>query len=76
MPFPHEEHREIGSFWSWMIVILFCVVIVVWGVLNYLWDMGVLRDVPGQSIYSTAVAPVGPATPKQVAPLPDGRPAE
>ena len=52
MPFPHEEHREIGSFWSWFIVVVFCIVIVAWGLLNWLLireyapPMGYRRD-PG-----------------------------
>ena len=84
MPFLHEEEKEISSFWSWMIVVLFCVVIVAWGIFNCLmipdpprrWDMGVLHDVPGQSIYSTAGHVVGEPAPAQVAPLPEVIPME
>ena len=79
MSFQYEEHREISSFWGWLILILLCLAIVAWGILNYLlipdtprkWDMGVLRDVPGQSIYSTAEPPPAGAVPKQIAPLPE-----
>ena len=79
-----EEERESGPFWSWMIIILFCVVIVAWGILNYLmipdsprhWDLGVLRDLPGQSIYSTASRPAVAPAPEQIVPLPEGVPLE
>ena len=81
MPFDYEENRQINSFRSWLIVILFCAVIVVWGLFNYLlipdaprrWDMNTVRDVPGESIYSTA-KPAAGAPPAQIAPLPEGRP--
>ena len=78
-----EEHREIGTFWSWTLLILFCLAILVWGFFNYVmipdaprhWDMGALRDVPGQSIYSTAEpAPAATAVQKQIAPLPEAKP--
>ena len=82
MPFPHEEHGATSSVRGWLIVILACVIIVVWGVLNYLlipdtphrWDMGVLRDVPGESVYSTTEPAAGATVPKQIAPLPEGKP--
>ena len=83
MPFQHEEHHEIRPFWSWIIVVAFCVVIILWGLLNWRlipdpprrWDMGALRDVPSQSIYSTANPPPAP-TPaaRQIAPLPEANP--
>jgi hypothetical protein len=80
--FPHEEHREIGPFWSWAILVLVCLAIVAWGLVNYAlipdrarqWDAGVLPDVPSQSIYSTARPDArAPAAP-QMAPLPEARP--
>jgi hypothetical protein len=82
MPFQHEEHRAISGFWSWLILILACVVIVMWGLLNYLlipdaprrWNMNALRDVPSESIYSTAEPVSGAAVPTQLAPLPEAKP--
>ena len=85
MPHLHEEEEsESSSLWSWMIILLFCVAILAWGIFNYLmipdlprrWDMGVLRDVPGQSIYSTADRAAVASAPEQVAPLPEGVPVE
>lgn len=80
MPVQYEEHREIGSGWSWTILILLCIVLVAWGVFNYLkiadaprqWDLGALRDVPAQSIYSSSQPVPGAAVPRQIAPLPEG----
>ena len=82
MSIQHEEHGAISSFWSWAILIALCLAIIGWGLLNYLlipdppraWDMGVLRDVPGQSIYSTAEPPPAGAVPKQITPLPEAAP--
>lgn len=81
MPVHYEEHREIRPVWGWVVLFIACVAIVAWGVLNYLtipdlprrWDMGVLRDVPGQSIYSSAVPSPRAPIPRQMAPLPEGR---
>jgi len=78
MPLEYEEHHEMSGFRSWMVILLFCAAIVLWGVLNYVlipdeprhWDMGALRDVPGQSIYSSAKLPAGAVVPKQMEPLP------
>jgi hypothetical protein len=83
MPFRYEENSQISSFRSWLIVILFCVVIIAWGIFNYLlipdaprrWDMNAVRDVPGESIYSTA-SPAAGAPPAQIAPLPEGAPLQ
>ena len=84
MSFPHEEEHELGPFWSWVAVILLCVAIVVWGTLNWMlirdaprqWDTGALRDVPGQSVYSTASPGRAAAVPGQIAPLPEGKPVK
>jgi hypothetical protein len=79
MPFLFEEHREIGSFWSWTILILLCLAMLAWGLFNYAaipdrpraWDAGVLPDVPGKSIYSTVESgATRAAVPKQMVPLP------
>jgi hypothetical protein len=78
-----EENGELSSFWSWIIMVAVCIVIVGWGIFNYLsipdqarkWDIGALRDVPGQSIYSTAAPKVNESSvPIQVQPLPEGTP--
>jgi len=82
MSMPHEEHHELPPFWSWTILVLLSVVIVLWGLLNYRWipdtprrwDLGVLPDVPGQSPYSTAEPAGNAPVPRQVAPLPEGVP--
>ena len=72
----YEEHRELGRFWSGTIIILFCLAILIWGLFNYRsipdtprrWDVGVLRDVPGGSIYSTVEPRTGSApTEREVA---------
>lgn len=82
MPYPCEEHREVGRVWSWTLIVLFCLAILVWGLFNYRsipdtprrWDVGVLRDVPGESIYSTVAPRTGSEPAPQLAPLPEGTP--
>ena len=78
----YEEHREMSARRSWMLIILLCVVIVVWGILNYLlipdtprrWDNGALRDVPAESVYSTSEPAPGATPARQIAPLPEAKP--
>ena len=78
MPYPHEEDHEMSARRSWAIVLLACFGIVAWGLLSYLlipeptrhWDLGTLPDVPGESVYSTALPVPGAAVPKQMPALP------
>jgi hypothetical protein len=82
MALRYEEEHEVRPIWSWVILVAVCLAIVAWGLLNYRlipdaprkWDMGVVRDVPGQSAYSVAVPPSGERVPKQIEPLPEAAP--
>jgi len=77
---PHNNGSS--NFRSWAILITFCVIIIVWGIINFLtikdkprqWDFGVLPDTPSESIYSTSrpanKLSVAPA-PQQIIPLPE-----
>jgi hypothetical protein len=79
----YDEDKEIGSFGSWMIVIVFSAAIVVFGLLVYAivedaprrWDFGALPDTPAESVYSTYAPPPGAAPSRQIAPLPEAEPA-
>ena len=57
-----EAEKTGGTFRSWIIVIAIGVVFIVWGLFIFFtigdkgpppWDFGVIRDVPGESPYST-----------------------
>ena len=80
----YEENREISPGWSWAILVIFCALIVAWGLLNWAlikdgprdWDFGALPDAPSASIYSTGQTPEKATPPQQIAPLPEARPRE
>lgn len=57
----HNEKAE-GMLRSWIIVIAIAIVFLIWGLFIFFiigdkgspsWDFGVIRDVPGESPYST-----------------------
>ncbi len=58
----YEEQTIISSFASWVILIVFPLIIMGWGMFVEMivstgpakWDFGVLPDTPSQSVYSTA----------------------
>jgi len=78
----YEENREIGSTWSWTLMMLFCASILTWGFAIYAlvkdgpreWNYGTLPDAPSQSIYSTEEESERANPPRQVAPLPEAKP--
>ena len=61
----YEEQTIISSFWSWVILIVFPITILGWGMFVEMivsvgpsrWDFGALPDTPSQSVYSTASPP-------------------
>ena len=79
---PRKEYEEltiISSFWSWVILIVFCAIIMGWGMFVEMmvgvaaphWDFGVLPDTPSQSVYSTALPPSDVNIPYQIHRIPD-----
>lgn len=74
----YEEFVQISSFASWVILILFCALILGWGMIVEMmvmdappqWDFGVLPDTPSQSVYSSAPLPPDVNVPKQIEPVP------
>jgi hypothetical protein len=78
----YEEDHEIGSIWSWALVVILCALILAWGFTIHAvvkdgpreWNFGTLPDAPSQSIYSTEEAPEKAVPPRQVAPLPEAKP--
>jgi hypothetical protein len=77
-----EERGAADSRAGWLILLAMCAALVGWGILNYAlvrdrpreWDFGVLKDTPGQSIYSTQPTPAVAAPPRQIPPLPEAKP--
>ena len=65
-------------------ILLISVAIIAWGLFSYMaipdsdrhWDLGVLRDVPSQSIYSSTEPEEEPQVPTQFEPLPEGTPID
>ena len=80
----YEVHgRPIGQRWAWLLVVALCLAIVAWGLINLAlipdaprqWDLGLLPQVPGESIYSSS-QPAGEQPPRQIENAPFTRPAE
>ena len=77
-----EEEHEIGSMWSWVLVMILCALILAWGFTIHAlvkdrprdWSYGTLPDAPSQSIYSTEASPEEAVAPRQVTPLPEAKP--
>ncbi len=80
----HKEYEEltiISSITSWIILIVFPIIILSWGMFAEMiipdiqpqWDFGVLPDTPSQSDYSTALSPSDINVPKQIQRIPDAQ---
>jgi hypothetical protein len=76
-----EENLEVkSSITGWLILILFSVLILGWGMFIMMcvpkvprdWDFGALPDTPGISAYSTKAPVIEKQPPRQFAPLPEG----
>lgn len=75
----YEEHKELGSLGSWVIIIAYSAGILLFGLLIYFkvedrpreWDYHALPDAPAESIYSIYGPPGEKSPPRQVAPLPE-----
>jgi hypothetical protein len=75
----YEEQTIISSFWSWVFLIVFPIMILGWGMFVEMivsvgpsrWDFGTLPDTPSQSVYSTASPPCDVNVPYQIHRIPD-----
>jgi hypothetical protein len=75
----YEEQTIISSFWSWVILIVFPILILSWGMFVEMvvsvgpsrWDFGTLPDTPSQSVYSTSLPPSDVNVPYQIHRIPD-----
>jgi hypothetical protein len=77
----YEEFFQISAFWSWVILIAFCALIMSWGMFVEMmvktqpphWDFGQLPDTPSESIYSTLQPPADVNIPYQMQYIPDAQ---
>lgn len=80
-PLRYDEEKELSTFWSWVIIILYSGAIMVFGLVVYYvvpdgprrWNFGILPDPPGASIYHDR-QPLREKVEKQIAPLPETKP--
>lgn len=80
----YEEYKAPPQVWGWVILILFAVSLMAYGMWSHhlipdpprYWQHGSLPDTPAESEYSTFIP--DPVTTKKrvVSPLPEGRPLE
>lgn len=78
----YDEERELPSPWEWVIVTLFSLSIVLFGLLVYHiipdgprhWDLGQLPDTPGESVFSTETPSRRAVVPRQMPMLPEAQP--
>ncbi len=77
----YEESFQISKLSSWIFLILFCSIILGWGMFVEMmvmteephWDFGQLPDTPGESIYSTLLPPLDVNVPYQIQHIPDAQ---
>ncbi len=77
----YEEFVRISGFWSWVILIAFCALILGWGMYVEMmipekprqWDFGQLPDTPSISDYSTNAPPSDVNIPYQIQRIPDAQ---
>ena len=76
----YEEFTIISPVWSWVLLIVFSLLIMAWGMFIEMmvgmeqprtWDFGVLPDTPAESVYSTVAAPSDVNVPLQIERLPE-----
>lgn len=80
----YEEYRIIPPPWHWVVLAVFAVALVGWGLWIYgmvgesprQWDFGALPDTPGEDLYSTDQPGREKLPPRQLAPLPEAAPIE
>lgn len=79
----YDEQRELPSPWEWVIITLFSLAIIGYGLLAYRfvlegprqWDFGDLSDTPAESIYSTEEPPPADGhLRRQIPKLPEAQP--
>ena len=78
----YEEYHELSAPWGWLLLVLLCLALIGWGLLNYAavrggerqWDYGALPETPASSVFTTSEPKSLTTTERQVEPLPDARP--
>jgi hypothetical protein len=80
----YEEYKVPPQFWGWVLLILFALSLMGYGMWSHhlipdpprFWDHGSLPDTPAESVYSTFVPSPIKTEKRIVGPLPEGRPLE
>jgi hypothetical protein len=70
----YEEYRNISQRSLWLIVVVFTILVLGWGMLIHMmvpeaerhWDFGVQPQSPSESKYSTVAPPIDPNVPIQL----------
>jgi len=78
----YEEYHELSAPWGWLLLVLLCLALLGWGLVNYAavrngqrqWDYGALPETPASSEFTTSEPSPLTTTERQIAPLPDARP--
>jgi hypothetical protein len=75
----YDEDKEVTSFLSWIIIILFSMGIIAFGMAVFLlvrdaprrWEVGQIPDTPAESVLSTEKPHVSTPSLRQIEPLPE-----
>ena len=78
------EYKIVPQFWGWVLLILFALSILGYGMLSHMiipdapreWDFGQFPDTPALSVYSTTEPSPGMEYPRVISVLPGARPLE
>jgi hypothetical protein len=74
-----------GNLRGWILLLCLCAALVGWGMAQFwlvkdsprAWNHGALPEAPGESAYSSSTTrPASAPAPRQLAPLPEARPAK
>jgi hypothetical protein len=79
---PYEEYHELPPRWGWLLIVLLCLALIAWGLVNYAvvrdrqrqWDYGALPETPSSSVFTTSQPPAKAPVERQIEPLPGARP--
>ncbi len=77
----YEEFRVTSAFWGWAMIVVLCLILIGWGLVNFAlvkdaarqWDYAAVPEPPAGSIYTTSEPSGGPPE-RQIAPLPNAQP--
>lgn len=78
----YEESHELSARWGWLLIVVLCLALLGWGLVNYVavrnaprqWDYGAVPEAPASSEFTTSEPAPLTTKQRQVERLPNARP--